>query len=217
MSSVPGFGVDLRPQLPQVFPDEEITVDAEEKVFIVSETIDGPEPKLSYLLDKAPVSRVENVQGTDSSGANRTFTQGIDYTLEDALLSFDETFVYTQREDEYALNRVADDLSVSIVDQRGNTYVEGVDFEVDDTLTPVTDTIVWQDEESNPLVDDSFTVSYESTFENSEIRWIESGDNLPAAESTFFVTYVAESVLSRYLDGYEEEFDTLQDASQTYL
>jgi hypothetical protein len=212
MSSVPGFDVDLRPQLPQVFPDEEITVDAEEKVFVVSDTIDGPEPKLSYVLDKAPVSRVESVQGTDSSGANRTFTQGIDYTLGDSLLSFDETFTYTQREDEYALNRVANDSSVSIVDQRGNTYSEGVDFEVDGTLTPITDTIVWQDGEANPLVDDSFTVSYESTFENSEILWIESGDNLPAEGSTFFVTYVAESVLSRYLDGYEQEFDTLQDA-----
>jgi len=184
-------------------------------VFVVSETNTGSEAKLSYILDKAPVSRVENVQGTDSSGGNRTFTQGTDYVLQDAVLAFDETFTYSSLQDEYELDRSVNSGSASIIDEQGTTYTQGVEYEVDGSLSPITDSIVWQDGEVNPAVDDTFTVSYDATFVNSELRWLESGDNLPRANSTFFVTYVAESVLSRYLDAYEKEFDSLQDAIDT--
>lgn len=211
MASVPGFDADPRPELPEVFPDEEITVEAEEKVFEESRTNNSTQPKLVYVLEKAPVKRIESIQGTAQSGENRVFTQGTDYELADLVQNFEETFTFSLRQNRYELDREVDIGSVSIVDEDGTTYTDGVEFVLLQDNEDRTDAVVWQDGEDNPDTEDSFTVSYERTSPNTVVEWDETGSNLPQVGSIFFVTYIADSVLSRYIDAYDEKFTEIKE------
>jgi hypothetical protein len=212
MSSVPELDSDPRPELPRVFPDGEVTVEGERKTFEESRTNNSTQPKLVYLLDKAPIKRIVSVQGIDQNGENRTFQEGLDYELADLLQTFDETFVFSFQQDRYKLDRKVDSGSISIRDEDGTDYTEGVDFVLVQDGDGKTDTVVWQDGEDRPNVDDRFTASYERTSPDSAIEWDESGDNLPRVGRTFFVTYVADSILNRYLDAYDEEFTDIKEA-----
>lgn len=54
-------------------------------------------------------------------------------------------------------------------------------------------------------------VDYILSNDNTSIIWQKSGNNLPAFGSSFFVTYNADSILSRYVDSGDEEFQAVED------
>jgi hypothetical protein len=70
--------VDVR--LSSIFPDGPLNVVEEEHTFKVFETTEGPQPQLSYILDKAPISDLRDVAGV-SDGVNVFFTENVDYEL----------------------------------------------------------------------------------------------------------------------------------------
>jgi len=70
--------VDVR--LSSIFPDGPLNVVEEEHTFKVFETTTGPQPQLSYILDKAPISDLRDVAGV-SDGVNVFFTENVDYSL----------------------------------------------------------------------------------------------------------------------------------------
>jgi len=52
---------------------------------------------------------------------------------------------------------------------------------------------------------------YELSADETAIVWLDSADNLPKPGTQFFVTYVADAIVGRYLDAVENELDTVED------
>lgn len=67
-------------ELPEFFPQQNITVKKEQHTFTVSNTNSGPQPQYEYTLSKAPVDRITTVKG-NFSGKSIEFTSGEDYKL----------------------------------------------------------------------------------------------------------------------------------------
>jgi len=95
--------IDTRPELPDIFPQTNVTVSGEKHRYTVSQTNNGPEPKLDYLLDKAPVEVVQSIQGTDQDGTSRTFNNGVDYELTALDDTVSEQFEYEVEQEDYLL------------------------------------------------------------------------------------------------------------------
>jgi len=68
------------PVLPSVFPQNNISVSDEPHRYRVFQTSGAPEPQNEYVLDKAPIQRINTVTGV-SDGQQITFVENIDYEL----------------------------------------------------------------------------------------------------------------------------------------
>lgn len=120
---------DIITNFPQVLPSGNIEVE-ESHEFVVLDYEDGSSStKYKYLLNKAPVERVDKVTGT-VDGSAKTFTEGTDY---------------------------------QVIDDNGDGNIDTIDFGI-------------------------------------------GGDD-PDDNTEFEVTYVAESIFSRYVGAHDDEFD----------
>jgi hypothetical protein len=71
----------FEPQLPEILPTEEVRVEDEGFIFTTYEDSSGSIiEKTEYLLEKAPIQRIESVSGILDDGAIE-FEQGVDYEL----------------------------------------------------------------------------------------------------------------------------------------
>jgi len=204
--------LDNRPELPDIFPQTDITVEAEEHTFTVSETTTGTTAQYEYTLDKAPVKVVQSIQGVDQDGNSRTFNNGTDYTVSDKTERVFTDFTYSATDTEYILKYQIDSNTETVTDSGGTTYTRGDDYEIRSDTNHYGDMFEWLDDGNNPQEEETFTISYDVTFSNSLIEWQQSGNNLPRENSVFYVTYTADSVISRYLSANEERLDQVNDA-----
>lgn len=204
--------LDNRPDLPQIFPQTDVTVQAEEHTFKVSETNTGETAQYEYILDKAPVKVVQSVQGTDQSGNSRKFSNGTDYTVSDKTERLFTDFSYEPTKETYLLKYQVNSGTETVTDSDGTTYVNGDDYEIVTNTNHYGDTFKWLDDGIKPQENDTFTISYDVTFENSVLEWQQSGNNLPKANSQFYVTYTADSIINRYLSANEARLDQVEDA-----
>jgi hypothetical protein len=79
----------LRNILPDIVPDEEIVVEEETHTFRKTEYSDGTvQSQKKYVLDKAPVKSVENVEAK-VNGSEKTLVSGQDYVLSDGKTTID--------------------------------------------------------------------------------------------------------------------------------
>lgn len=115
--------------LPNVLPEGEIVVEDEQHEFTVLDYGGSTSTKYVYHLDKAPVVRVDRVEGV-VDGSPYVFEENTDY---------------------------------EVVDDTGDGEIDSIDFSI--------------------------------------------GGEQPDDNSQFFVTYVAESIISRYVDEHESEVD----------
>jgi len=202
--------VDTRPQLPDVFPQTNVTVTGETHRYTVSQTDSGPEPKLDYVLNKAPVEVVQSIQGTDQDGTSRTFNNGVDYELTALDDTVSDEFEYEPRKQYYLLRYNPLQGSTTVTDSDGVTYTEGGDYLIVESDEHYGDSLEWSDGGDRPDDDQQFIVEYEISIPNCVISWQTDGANLPQAGSEFYVTYRAESVISRYLDAHESELEGVE-------
>lgn len=208
--------LDNRPELPDIFPQDEVTVEGEEHVFQVAELDSGTQAQYEYTLDKAPIEEIQSVQGLDQDANSRTFSNGVDYELTQKTETVIGEFTYDSDEDEYLLRYPLDTGTDSIVDESGDTYSSGTDYVVRDG-NHYGDSIVWLDGGDSPENNETFTVSYDVTFPSSVLQWQTDGNNLPQANSTFYVTYRADSIISRYQDAHEDSLDSVEEALQEVI
>jgi len=199
--------IDNRPELPDVFPQTDVTVTGETHRYKVSQTDSGPEPKLDYVLDKAPVDEVQSIQGTDQNGTSRTFSNGVDYELTALDDTVSDQFEYEPEQQYYLLRYDPLQGSTTVTDSDGTTYIEGSDYLIVESDEHYGDSLEWKDGGARPSDDQLFTVEYDISIKNCVISWQTDGANLPQAGSEFYVTYRAESVISRYLDAHESELE----------
>lgn len=116
--------------LPNILPEGTVRIEEEEHEFTVLKYSNNTEStKYEYLLDKAPVDRVDRIDGT-LDGRDHTFVKGTDY---------------------------------QVIDTNGDGELDTIDWDV--------------------------------------------GGDQPDDNTDFFVTYVAESIVSRYVESHEEELD----------
>lgn len=200
---------ERRPVLPEVFPDQDIEVERERHLYETFQESGGAIiEKREYVLDKAPIDAITEVQGIHD-GQSITFDESR-YDLIDYVAEFEDTFTYDSTETDYELTRAPDSGSVSIEDEDGVSYTDGVDFSLVNPDDIWADTVRWDTGASTPTDGDTFTVSYERTFENSKIKWNRPG-NRPDAGSFFYVSYRSDSIISRLLDAGESELISEED------
>jgi len=202
--------IDTRPELPDIFPQTNVTVSGEKHRYTVSQTNNGPEPKLDYLLDKAPVEVVQSIQGTDQDGTSRTFNNGVDYELTALDDTVSEQFEYEVEQEDYLLRYDPIQGSTTVTDSDNVTYIEGDDYQIVDSDEHFGDSLEWTENGDDPTDTQLFTVEYDISIDNCVISWQTDGANLPQAGSEFFVTYRAESIISRYLDANESELERVE-------
>lgn len=206
-----------RPELPELFPQDEVTVEGEEHTFKVSELDSGTQAQYEYTLDKAPVAEIQSVQGVDQDGNSRTFSNGVDYELTPKTETVIGDFTFDEDTDEYLLRYQVDLGTDSATDDSGDTYTRGTDYAIVDSDDHYGDMLVWLEDGDTPEDNETFTVIYDVTFPTSVLQWQTDGNNLPQASSIFYVTYRAESVISRYLDAHEDELDDVEGALQEVI
>jgi hypothetical protein len=201
-----------RPELPDIFPEEDVTVTGEPHTFQVSKTDSGTATQYKYTLDKAPVKEVNSVQGQDDSGNYRTFNRGTDYELASKTDRVTEDFVYNgpSGRQTYLLTYQIDGNTDVVTDESGTTYTEGTDYTITNSAGHYGDVIEWLESGDSPNTNEPFTVTYDVTFEKTVIEWQTDSDNLPEPGAEFFVTYRANSVIGRYLDAAEDELDDVE-------
>lgn len=209
--------LDNRPELPEIFPQTDVTVEGEEHRFKIRQLDYSTQPKLEYTLDKAPVEAVQSIQGTDQNGNSRTFIKGTDYQLVSQTNTVQDEFTYDQTESRYLLQYNVDQSTDIVSDESGTTYENGVDYTINECERHYGDKIEWLESGNSPRDTESFTVVYDVTFPSSVIQWQEDATNIPQEDSLFYVTYRAESIISRYLDSHEEELDRVEDAVQEVI
>lgn len=210
--------IDNRPNLPEIFPQGEVTVRGEEKVYEEFETNSGTEERLVYPLRKAPVDVIEGVRGTDQDSNSRSFSAGVDFVLSDLVRERDESFTFFTDKDRYQLVDPPDKPThLTITDDSGDTYSAETEFQVINPDNVARDTIEWFDDQPNPDNGEAFTTSYDVTFEDSAVEWQTDADNRPQVGSRFYVTYRAPSIISRYLDVGEEELTEVDDILQSVI
>jgi len=206
-----------RPELPEIFPQDEVTVEGEEHTFKVSELDTGTQAQYEYTLDKAPIEEIQSVQGVDQDGNSRTFSNGVDYELTAKSETVISDFDFDEDEDEYLLRYPVDTGTDSVTDDSGDSFTRGTDYAILDSEDHYGDMLVWLDGGDTPQDNETFTAIYEVTFPSSVLQWQTDGENLPQANSLFYVTYRADSIISRYLDAHEDELDDVEDALQEVI
>lgn len=209
--------INSRPELPEIFPQTDVTVEGEKHTFQVAQLDSSTEPQLEYTLNKAPVQEVQSIQGIDQGGESRTFSSGVDYELASKTDTVQDTFTFLNTQKEYLLSYKIDTGTDSVSDESGTTYDNGTDYIVEESDEHFGDKVVWLKDGNSPDNNESFTAVYDVTFENSVVEWQSNGNNLPQADSFFYVTYRAESIISRYLDAHEEELDDVEEALQEVI
>lgn len=206
--------LDNRPELPEIFPQDEVVVDGEEHTFKVSKLDNSTQAQLEYTLDKAPVEEIEYVQGVDEQGNSRSFSNGVDYELTSKTETVISDFEFDESEEKYLLRYEVDAGTDAVSGESSGSFTKGTDYDILDSHNHSGDTFVWLDDGSTPEKQEQFTIQYEVTSPSSLLEWQADGENLPKANSRFFVTYRAESIISRYLDAHEQELDNVDDAIQ---
>ena len=198
------------PELPEIFPQDDITVEEEQHQYQTYEGKSGSVlEKTDYVLDKAPIGEIIKVTGV-IDGETDTFDES-SYTLADDVRNKKDSFVFSDEVEEYILDYDIDDGSTEVVDEFGNSYIYDVDYTVVETNSFKRGTLLWLDDGNSPNPDESFTVSYENTFEDSVIRW-DPSETTPAAGSYFYVTYRADkSLINRYTESGTEQFARIED------
>lgn len=201
---------DVKPSLPDIFPVGEIRVEDEEHTYLTydGDPFAGVIEETEYTLDKAPVDEIIEVTGT-FNGQDKTFVKGTDYQLSDITRTEEETFTFENIQDQYLLDNVPEANSVSITDNSGDTYTEGTDFKITSTERFDDRTIEWLDSGGSPDDDEEFTATY-TVNASSILKW-DDGEDTPDAGTIFEVTYICESLISRYLTSSEEEFASVHD------
>ena len=71
---------DINIELPEIFPNTNVTVQDEEHIFDVKEGSFEDQEQLEYTINKAPITKIEGVTGT-VDGGDYEFEQGVDYEL----------------------------------------------------------------------------------------------------------------------------------------
>jgi len=209
--------LDNRPELPEIFPQDEVTVEGEEHTFKVSELDSGTQAQYEYTLDKAPIAEIQSVQGVDQDGNSRTFSNGVDYELTSKTETVISDFEFDADIDDYLLRYRVDTGTDTITDESGDSYVRGTDYAIQDSDDHYGDMVVWLEDGDTPEDNETFTVVYDVTFPTSVLQWQTDGENLPQANSIFYVTYRADSIISRYLDAHEDELDDVEEALQEVI
>lgn len=206
-----------RPELPDVFPEDEIRVESEEHTFEQFEVDSGTEDKLVYILDKAPVNRIDRVTGLDRDGAGRTFNNGVDYKLVDVTQDRENSFEYTLATTDYELTGPPDSNSLDVFTKKSDgtvdvSFTQGTDFTLVNPDDAAKDVIRWDTDETNPDPRETFFATYTVTFPDSAIQWQSDADNIPQIDDPFFVTYRAPSIIGRFLDSSEDVLDEVDEA-----
>jgi hypothetical protein len=201
-----------RPELPEIFPQQDVTVEGEEHTFKVSDIDSGTQAQYEYTLNKAPIEEIQSVQGIDQDGESRTFSNGVDYELISKTETVISNFDYEQGDSNYLLQYGIDIGTDTVTDDSGDTYTNGTDYAIVDCDCHYGDRLRWLDGGDRPDDEETFTVVYDVTFQSSVLQWQTDGENLPQADSEFYVTYRAESIISRYLDAHEDELDGVEDS-----
>lgn len=199
-------------ELPEIFPKTDVVVENEEHTFKVSELEFGTEAQYEYTLNKAPIGAIQSVQGTDQDGNTRTFSNGADYELTEKTDTVQNEFTYLQSTDDYLLRYQYDNQTDIVSDESGNTYVNGTDYRIIDESHYYGDVLEWLEDGNSPQNNEQFTVVYDVTFPSSVLQWQQDANNLPKAGSIFYVTYRADSIISRYLDAHEDQLDKVDEA-----
>ncbi len=201
-----------RPVLPDVFPSDEneiIRIEGEKHRYEVFENEFGdPLPKFEYTLNKAPVATVEEVTG-QLDGKTVEFSEGADYVLTPLVSERTDSFTFDETQNVYTLTTVPDADSTSIEDASGDTYVEDTDYAIV-SVDGVENGIDWSIGGGTPDDGETFTVTYDVTFEDAVIDWEQGGDT-PDAGTLFSVTYRAISLISRYIENSANELRTIED------
>lgn len=201
-----------RAEIGRIFPDGEdgvIKVEDEQHRYEVFEgDNDSKLPQYKYTLDKAPAKSVDEITGI-SSGKETTFVEGTDYALTPFTSERVDTFTFLENRSQYTLTTIPDDYSVTIEDEDGNVFSEGTDFDIIE-VNGDENVIDWSIGGNQPDDQDSFTATYEVTFQNATIDWDQGGDT-PDAGTYFYVTYRAASIMSRYITNAEEELGSVED------
>lgn len=207
--------IDSRPDLPDIFPQGEVTVRGEQQIYEEFETGSGTEERLVYPLSKGPINTIEGIRGTDKTGSTSSFASGVDFVVTELMKERDESFTFFTDKERYELVDPPDNPSdLTIIDGSGDTYQAQNEFQVINPDDVARDTIEWFDDQPNPDNGESFRTSYDVTYPDSAIEWQTDGDKLPKVGTKFYTTYRAPSVISRYLDASEERLDNVEDAIQ---
>lgn len=195
----------IKERLPDLFPMGEVRVRDEEHVFRVFETDDGSSPKYKYKLDKAPINTIQEVEA-EVDGQLQTLTEGTDYKLADLVRARFESFEYDTSRENYELVREPDSSSLTISDDSGDTYDEDIDWELRENSDDELRIIHWIGSGDAPDNGEEFTAEYTITVPNSQVDFSVGGDN-PDDGTTFYVTYYAESIISRFIEAHEEQVE----------
>ena len=209
--------LDNRPELPEIFPETDVTVEGEQHTFKVSKLDNSTESELEYTLDKAPVGAIQSIQGVDQDGDSRTFSNGVDYELTSRTDTIQDQFEFQRDKDVYLLRYQIDSNTDIVTDDIDVEYTNGEDYRIIDCDRHYGDRLEWIDDGDAPENNQPFTVVYDVTFPTSVIQWQQDGENLPQANSSFYVTYRADSIISRYLDTHENELDRVEEALQEVI
>jgi hypothetical protein len=215
--------LETRPDLPEIFPQDDVLVEGEEHTFKVSEiedfgTGDDTRAQYEYTLDKAPIEVIQSVQGVDQDGNSRTFNNGEDYELTAKTETVISDYEYEEgRADAYILRYNVDFGTGVVTDDSGDSYTNGTDYAIESSDSHYGDNLVWLDGGDTPEDNEQFTVRYDVTFPTSVLQWQTDADNLPRANSRFYVTYRADSIISRYLDAHEDKLDDVNHALQEVI
>jgi len=201
---------DHTPRLPDIFPQGEINVDDEPHRY---ETFEGDAgdvlPKTEYTIDKAPIFEIIEVTGI-YNGSTITFTNGTDYSLQDLVREQTDDFTFFEDDDPYTLTNEPDLSSTVVTDASGDSFTEDTDYEIINPDGIDRNTLRWLDGGSSPDDEEDFTVEYTVTFADSIIKW-DTNERTPDAGSLFYISYRCDSVISRYIDGADEQLRTIED------
>lgn len=207
--------IDNRPELPDIFPDRDVRVEGEEHQFLAAETDNNNvEYQYDYVPNKAPVTEIESIQGVDTNGDSRTFSNGIDYELVEYTTGKTDTFTFELGKGAYLMTYESNLGTVVVDDEFDNTYSQGTDYEINSPDSHFGDVLSWIEGGDSPDENVTFFVSYETTFDESLIRWQQDADHIPQGNSTFYVTYRADSLIGRYVNSGEEELDKVEKTLQ---
>jgi hypothetical protein len=209
--------LDNRPNLPELIPSSDVTVNGEEFTYEEFTIDSGTTEKYEYVLSKGPINNIKRITGIDRSGGARTFSNGTDYELVDEVKSQIESFTYSSNQTDYELVSPPDSRTLDVIDESGDTFVQGTDYEIVNPDGVAADVIRWKDGGDTPDVQEAFSADYETTFADSVVQWQTDANNLPQPGTEFYVTYRAPSIVSRYLDTHEDKLNSVEEEIQRVI